>query len=124
MTISRVEVNEYQCVKCGYKWINRFDGRDGPISKRCAKCKKCNWKDKKEGITPEQNGLRRRIKGMKKLYEYCNSYWNMPSIAGFWSGGLTDKFLNLNPRPSNAELRQVIYPPGLVIGLPSQNQTA
>ena len=59
---------------------------------------------------------------MKKLYEYSSSYWNMPSVADYWNSGLSDKFLNLNPRPSVAELRQVIYPPGLVIGLTSQNQ--
>ena len=28
MTISRIQVNEYHCVKCGYKWINRFNGKD------------------------------------------------------------------------------------------------
>ena len=122
MTISKVEVNEYRCIKCGYKWINRYNGKEGPIPKRCAKCKKRNWDDEKEGISPEENGLRRRIKGMKKLYEYSSSYWNMPSVADYWNSGLSDKFLNLNPRPSVAELRQVIYPPGLVIGLTSQNQ--
>ena len=122
MTISRIQVNEYHCVKCGYKWINRFDGKEGPIPKRCAKCKKRNWNDKKEGITPEENGLRRRIRGMKKLYEYSSTYWNMPSITYYWNNGLADRFLNLNPRPSVAELMQVIYPPGLVIGLNSQNQ--
>lgn len=123
MTISRVEVNEYRCIRCGYKWINRINGGDGPIPKRCAKCKKRNWNDKNEAITPEENGLRRRIKGMKKLYEYSSSYWDMPSVADYWNSGLADKFLNLNPRPSVTELRQVVYPPGLVIGLTSQNQT-
>jgi cytochrome c2 len=122
MAISRVQVNEYQCVKCDYKWINRFNGRDGRVPKRCAKCKRHNWNDKKEGITPEENGLRRRIKGMKKLYEYSSSYWDTPSIADYWNSGLADRFLNLNPRPSVAELRQVIYLSGLVVGLTSQNQ--
>ena len=99
MTISRIEVNEYQCVKCGYRWINRFNGKEGPIPKRCAKCKKCNWNDEKGGITPEENGLRRRIKGMKKLYEYSSTYWDTPSITDYWNTGLADRFLNLNPRP-------------------------
>jgi hypothetical protein len=122
MTISRIQVNEYHCVKCGYKWINRFNGKEGPIPKRCAKCKKRNWDDEKDGITPEENGLRRRIRGMKKLYEYSSTYWDTPSVADYWNSGLADRFLNLNPRPSIAELRQVIHPPGLVIGLTSQNQ--
>lgn len=54
---------------------------------------------------------------MKKLYEYSSSYWEMPSVADYWNSGLADKFLNLNPRPSVTELRQVVYPPGLIIGL-------
>jgi hypothetical protein len=124
MTISRVQVNEYHCVKCGYKWVNRFNGKEGPIPKRCAKCKKRNWNDEKGGITPEENGLRRRIKGMKKLYEYSSTYWNTPSITDYWNSGLAHRILSLNPRPSVAELRKVIYPPGLVIGLTSQNQNA
>jgi hypothetical protein len=37
--------------------------------------------------------------------------------------GLTEKFLNLKPRPTIRELRRVIYPPELVIRpLNSQNQ--
>lgn len=123
MAISKIEVNEYQCVKCGYKWINRFNGRDGPIPERCAKCKKYNWNSKKWGVTPEENGLRRRIKGMKQLYKYSSSYWNKPSVASYWNNNLVEKFLNMNPRPSIAELKRVVYPPGLVIGLTSQNQT-
>jgi hypothetical protein len=122
MTISRIEVNEYQCIKCGYKWINRVNGKDRPIPERCAKCKKYNWESKKGGITPEENGLRRRIRGMKQLHKYSSSYWNNPSIADYWNSKLADKFLNLKPRPSIAELRRVVYPPGLVIGLTSQNQ--
>jgi cytochrome c2 len=122
MTISRIEVNEYQCVKCGYKWINRVNGKEGPVPERCAKCKKHNWNSRKERITPEENGLRRRIKGMKQLHRYSSSYWNNPSIANCWNSKLADKFLNLNPRPSIAELRRVVDTPGLVIGLTSQNQ--
>jgi hypothetical protein len=122
VTISRVEVNEYQCVKCGYKWINRVNGKDGPVPERCAKCKKYNWNSRKGKITPEEIGLRRRIKGMKQLHKGSSTYWNNPSIADYWNSKLADKFLTLNPRPSIAELRRVVYPPGLVIGLTSQNQ--
>lgn len=73
---------------------------------------------KMKQLPPEENGLRRR---KKKLYEYSSSYWDMPSVADYWNRGLADKFLNLNPRPSVEELRQVVYPPCLIIGLTSQN---
>lgn len=58
---------------------------------------------------------------MKNLYEYSSLYWSNPSIADFWKNGLAEKFLHLNPRPTIAELRRVVYPPGLKIGLTSQN---
>lgn len=108
MPISEVQVDEYQCSKCGYKWINRVNGKNGPLPERCAKCKKYGWNDKGGNITPEENGLRRRIKGYENLYHN-------------WSGELTEKFFNLNPRPTIKELRRVVYPPGLLIGLTSQN---
>jgi len=31
--------------KCGYKWINRINGKEGPKPKRCAKCKKWDWEE-------------------------------------------------------------------------------
>lgn len=72
--------------------------------KRCAKRKKYNWNSKKYTITPEENGLRWRINGMRQLYKYSSSYWNNSSIADYWNGKLVEKFLNLNPWPSIAEL--------------------
>lgn len=59
---------------------------------------------------------------MKDLHEYSGIYWSNPSIAGFWNKDLAAKFLDLNPRPTVAELRKVLCPPGLVIGLTSQNR--
>jgi hypothetical protein len=108
MPISMVEVKEFRCAKCGYKWVNRVNGRDGPLPKRCAKCKKHGWNDESGNITPEENGLRRRIKGYKDVYHN-------------WSGELTEKFFNLHPRPTIKDLRRVVYPPGLLIGLTKQN---
>ena len=29
MPIHRVEVSEYECFHCGYKWVNRINGKDG-----------------------------------------------------------------------------------------------
>jgi hypothetical protein len=121
MTISKIKVNEYQCIKCGYKWINRINGKDGPIPDRCAKCKKHNWNRKENDISPEERGLRTRIRSIKNLYEYSSLYWSDPSIADFWNNELAEKFLHLIPRPTIAELRRVAYTPGLKIGLTSQN---
>jgi hypothetical protein len=28
MPIQRIEVSEYQCIHCSYKWINRANGKD------------------------------------------------------------------------------------------------
>jgi hypothetical protein len=81
MTISRIQINEYQCVLCKYKWINRINGKDGQIPDRCAKCKARNWNEGK--MTPEENGLRRRLRGMKKLYEHValDFFISDPSIS-------------------------------------------
>ncbi len=102
---------------CKYKWINRINGKDGPIPNRCAKCKARNWNEGK--ITPEENGLRRRLRGMKKLYERVAEDFltSDPSISKCWDNELTERFLGLCPRPTPEELRQVIYLPGLVNGL-------
>jgi hypothetical protein len=121
MPVSKIEVNEYRCIKCGYKWINRVNGKDGPIPKRCAKCKASNWD--RDDISPEENGLRRRIKGFKQLYKNAGFYWGDSSIADCWSDERTEKFLDLNSPPTITELGRVAEPPGLVIRpLTSQNQ--
>ncbi len=121
MTISRIEVNEYQCVKCGYKWINRINGKDGPIPKRCAKCKCQYWGSDPGPMTPKESGLRRRIKGMKKLYGFIAFPWGDPSLADCWDSELAEEFLNLNPRPTIAELKHALYGPDVILRLNSQN---
>jgi predicted nucleic-acid-binding Zn-ribbon protein len=113
MPILKIQVNEYECINCGYKWINRVNVKDGPVPKRCAKCKGSNWK--RDEITPTENGLRRRIKGFKKLYNYAVDFWSDYSIANCWSGELTEEFLSLDPRPTIKDLERVVCPPGLVI---------
>jgi hypothetical protein len=89
-----------------------------------AKCKSENWN--REGITPLENGLRRRIKGFKRLYDYAGYYFENSlgdDAIIHWSEGLTEQFLNLNPRPTISELKQVVYPEGLILRpLDSQNQ--
>jgi hypothetical protein len=135
LTIYRIKVNEYECLLCGYKWINRVNGKDGAIPERCAKCKRYGWngEENRDPITPEESGLRRRIKGLPKLYYFHNWHWydprekneKKPSVEDPFHVELVEliaKFLTLDdPRPTIAELRRVLDPPGLVIGLTSQN---
>ena len=66
MPIRTIQVSEYECVYCGYKWINRVNGKDGPKPKNCAKCKRFHWngKSREEGynpITPRERSLRVRL---------------------------------------------------------------
>jgi hypothetical protein len=126
MSIQKIEVSEYTCEKCGYKWINRINGKDGPLPERCAKCKKANWNGEKD-ISPKERGLRRRVAGFKKLYLHAGRQWigRLDEVDYIidWSDEITEKFLNLNPRPTIEELSQVIYSAGLPIKpLNSQNQ--
>jgi hypothetical protein len=72
MPIHEIQIKEYECAKCGYKWVNRINGKDGPIPDMCAKCKRVNWNNLSEDITPKENGLRRRINGFRELYEGDN----------------------------------------------------
>ena len=118
MPIERIQVLEYECARCGYKWINRVNGHDGPIPQKCAKCKRSGWNGgEKDLITPTEMGLRRRIKYFETLYEYAPLYCG---ITIDWPNGLCEKFLDIDPRPTIEELKQVLYPPG-GLGLTSQN---
>ena len=33
MPIHSIQVSEYECVHCGYRWINRVNGKEGPCQK-------------------------------------------------------------------------------------------
>jgi len=124
MAIQEIRVAEYTCEKCGWKWISRINGKDGTVPQRCARCKSRNWNRK--GITPEEKGLRKRIHGFKGLYDYAGIL--LESRLGYdakisWQNGLIEQFLNLSPQPTVSELRQVVYPEGLMLRpLNSQNQ--
>jgi hypothetical protein len=104
MPVHEIQVREYECTWCGYKWISRINGKDRPIPARCAKCKRRAWENGYEGyITPEEEGLRRRIKNLEKLYRY---------ESRDWPNGLCEQFLRIKPRPTVRELKQVLYPLG------------
>ncbi len=117
MPIHRVEVTEYECLRCNYRWINRMNGVDGPLPERCSKCKRPNWNTTTK--TPEEIGLRKRIKYLNTLYENQSSYWNY-SID--WNNGVADRFLNLDPRPSISELKSVLSAPALKLNSQNQNR--
>ena len=74
MAIQKIEVSEYTCEKCAYKWINRINGKDGSLPDRCAKCKKVNWNGE-EDISPKERGLRRKVNGLKELYDSVGFKW-------------------------------------------------
>ena len=120
--ISRIPVNEYECILCKYRWINRINGNDGPTPNRCSKCKARNWNEGK--MTPIENGLRRRLRGMKRLYKYVavDFFISDPSISKWWDDELTERFLSLYPRPTIDELNQVVHLPKPVIGLTSESR--
>ena len=124
MSIQNIQVSEYTCERCGYKWVNRTNGKDEPIPARCAKCKSENWN--REAITPQEKGLRRRVRGFKRLYDYARYYFENSlgeDAIIHWPNGLIEQFLDLNPRPTISELSQVVYPEGLILRpLNSQNQ--
>lgn len=84
--------------------------------------KKRNWNREEDDISPEERGLRTRIRGIGDLYENSSLFWSDPLIKDFWDNDLSDKFLRVSPRPTIAELKKVIDIPGLKIALTSQNQ--
>ena len=121
MTVSIIQVSEYTCERCGYKWINRVNGVDGPLPQRCAKCKKRNWN--RNRISHREIGLRRRVKSFETIYFNQALYWWRDNTIS-WPNGLTERFLNLHPSPTVKELEQVVYnpPEGYAIRINSQNQ--
>lgn len=114
MTISRIMVNEYECQRCGYKWTNRINGKDGPIPKNCGKCKSAAWN--RDYYTPKEVGLRRRIKQLKKFYKY-----EIPASEYTWNEKVVEEFLST--RPTISELETVFRPPNSLISAESQHVT-
>lgn len=112
MTISRIEVNEYACQRCGYKWTNRVNGKDGPIPKNCGKCKSATWN--RDYFTPKEVGLRRRIKELKNFYKY-----KIQDDEYTWNEKVVEEFLST--RPTVSELKTVFRPPNSLMSAESQH---
>jgi hypothetical protein len=102
MGITRIEVNEYTCELCGYKWVNRINGEDRPIPKRCAKCKHQHWEKGHIGALEQ-----RYRDAVKKRFGYFHY------IGGMFHGGWqTEKNvkLYLQRRPSVVEMKVLLHP--------------
>jgi hypothetical protein len=126
MPIRRIEISEYQCIHCSYKWINRANGKDGPIPKKCARCKRSNW-NAGNYMIPKEVGLRRRVQNLYRVYYVSVSRLIDPlpdtfSVDDYLDRKVVTKFLNLDPRPTIEELRHVLFSPELKLRLNSQNQ--
>jgi hypothetical protein len=102
----KVEVTEYECAKCKYRWINRINGKEGPKSKRCPKCKKWDW---------DEGHLSRFEKRLRRdLLKIEVNEIRFPAMEGTELYSIpTDicaTFLSLFPRPTVEELTIVLNP--------------
>ena len=105
MPITRIEINEYHCAQCGYKWVNRVNGKDGSVPNNCAKCKRTSWNGE---MSRKEVGLRRRIKGYNELYSSGIYHDNVRNLIK-WNPDVVEKFLTMQPRATVEELKKVVY---------------
>ncbi len=100
LPIRRIEVDEYECVKCGWKWINRVNGTDNLRPQRCAKCKRWDWNTGHVKKDTEMKTLRNRVKYTFRYYR-----------ADLWKYQWAAK-LFLAKSPAINEMQQVLEPIG------------
>jgi hypothetical protein len=114
LPIRNIQTAEYECGYCGYKWINRINGKDGLIPKNCARCKRSNWNNPDDVMTYEEIGLRRKIRGFgKKYYTGYILRFDIKDEDINWPYDISEVFLRIdNPRPTIAELTKIVYPFG------------
>ena len=101
MGLARIEVDEYTCELCGYKWINRVNGKDGPVPKRCAKCKHQHWER-----GPIDTLEKRWRDAIKKRFGY---FRQIGGFHGSWQIETNVK-LYLQGRPSVEEMKVLLHP--------------
>jgi hypothetical protein len=102
----KVEVTEYQCAKCSYKWINRINGKEGPKSKRCPKCKKWDWDEgrlSRVGKRLRRDLLKIEVNEIKYRTIDGTGLYPIPT-------DICAKFLSISPRPTEEELETVLNP--------------
>lgn len=105
MPCRKIEVTEYECVKCSYKWINWNNGKEGPKPKRCSNCKRSDWE---EGyLSRIEKQLRRDL---LKIEDNKIKYPTWIGDTGIYSipTEICVTFLNIYPRPTENELRIVL----------------
>lgn len=105
MPVNIVQVKEYECIKCGYKWVNRKNGQDQPVPKRCAKCKQY-WD--KENISKKESRYRYKLRftvGEYKLHPMRPHYWKTDVNV--------DELLKY--RPSIKDMKVIIEPMSFLI---------
>jgi hypothetical protein len=101
--ITRVEVNEYSCELCGYKWINRVNGKDGPVPRRCAKCKHQHWE--RGHLTSLEKSYQWAL---KKRFGYYRCVGRISPFGGWNVEENIKKYLQR--RPSVEEMRVLLHP--------------
>lgn len=111
--IHNIQTKEYECIWCGYKWINCFNGKDGPILSYCAKCKRSNWNGgwaeaAAKAISPKERGLRRRIKDLPNFYYTTTRSYGDRILWVGWPLDICKQFLSIEPRPTIEEMYQVL----------------
>ena len=102
MTQRRIEVVEYECERCGYKWMSRIEK---PKPRCCAKCKHPEWDSPR--MTWIEKGLRNRIRRMDAIY----SGTKRKDIFGDThvdNSSTCNRFLFTEPRPTEEELRFIL----------------
>lgn len=109
MPIHTIQVSEYECGHCGWKWINRINGKDGHVPLKCAKCKRLNWNNPAEdAIGHTERGLRNRLKNLEA--DETDPRYQERNIQS--PNELCRRFLNVVPRPTDKELCQALQPLG------------
>jgi hypothetical protein len=110
MPIHTIQVSEYECGHCGWKWINRANGKDGPVPLKCAKCKRLNWNNPFDDVIGHtERGLRVRLANLEP--DESNPRYRLGRNIQS-PNELCKRFLNLKPRPTEKELIQALEPLG------------
>lgn len=106
MGVTRIEVDEYTCELCGYKWISRVNGQDRPKPKRCAKCKDQRW---------EKGALSYRERKFHDIIRHRFGYYEaIKHHAGWQLEDNAKRFLAA--RPSVEEL-EIVAEPMVYLGI-------
>jgi hypothetical protein len=117
MPIHTIQVSEYECGHCGWKWVNRINGKDRHVPLKCVK--RLSWNNPSEDIiNPRERVLRVRLINLEP--DETNPRYHMGRKIQS-PNDLCKKFLDLKPRPTEKELAQALWPHGYNIRLPHRS---